>query len=176
MASHRELRAGAAVSNLGDLVGGISIETDGENSSQRLGHNFRAARIVGVDENKTCGRYNIHQAAEAEFDLIEIGIDVSMVKLDVIDDYGLRKVMKEFSALVEKRGIVLVSFNNEIARITKSCALAQISGDSTNQETRVAARFAEEPSHECGRRRFPVRPRNNNIAFALEKKILQCLR
>ena len=71
-----------------------------------------------------CARYNIHKTAETEFDFIEVGKDIGVVKLDVVDDDGLRKVMKEFGALVEKGGVVFVSFENEILRIAKGCALA----------------------------------------------------
>src|SRR6516165_8484470 len=158
MTSQGELRTSTAVADITDLVSGFFAETDREYSRQRPGHNFCAVWIVRVNENVSRARHNVHQTPETEFDLIETGENVSVVKLDVVDDDGLWQVMKEFGTFVEEGGVVLVSLKDEIVRITKSRALAQISGDSTDQKTRVAAGFTEEPGDQCGGGRFAVCP------------------
>ena len=110
-------------------MGGVFLETDSENLAERLRHHFRAVRVIGIDENRSSARHNIHQTPEAELDFVEVWKDIGVVKLDIIDDDGLGKVMKEFGPFVEKGRVVFVSFENEIVRIAKGRALRQVSGD-----------------------------------------------
>ena len=46
----------------------------------------------------------------------EIGVDVGVVELDVREDERVRKVVEEFGAFVEEGGVVLVAFDDEVAR------------------------------------------------------------
>ena len=46
--------------------------------------------------------------------MIEIAVNVGMVKLDAGQDHVVGAVMNEFRALVEERGIVLVSLQDDM--------------------------------------------------------------
>ena len=92
----------------------LLLETDGENLAEGFRHHIRAVRVVGVNENRTPARHNVDQTPKAGLDLVQVWKDIGVIKLNVIDDDGLGKVMKEFGALVEKSRVVLISFENEV--------------------------------------------------------------
>ncbi len=62
---------------------------------------------------------------------VEVGVDVRVVELDVVDDGDVRQVLQELRRLVEERAVVLVALDHEVAplphpvarrRARRSCA------------------------------------------------------
>ena len=80
-----------------------------EGVADALGHVFAA--VVGDDE--AAARNQIDEALEGGFHGVEIGVDVSVVELDVGEDERVGKVVEEFGAFVEEGGVVLVAFDDE---------------------------------------------------------------
>src|ERR1700686_1820268 len=163
------------VSNIRYPVGGVFLEPDSENLAERFRHDFCAVRVVRIDENRTSAGYNIYQTAEAEFDFVEAWEDIGVVKLDIIDDNGLGKIMEKFGPFVEKGCVLFVSFEDEIVRIAKGRALPQVSCDAADKKTGVARSFAKDPGDQRGRCRLSMRSSDHDIGFALEKEILKRL-
>ena len=50
---------------------------------------------------------------ELGLDGIQVGEDVGVVELEIIEDRGARMVMHELGTLVEKRRVVLIRFNHK---------------------------------------------------------------
>ena len=70
----------------------------------------------------------------------QIGEDVRMVELEVIQDHGIRPVMDEFCALVEERRIVLVSLDHEALAAAEPRRCSEICGNTADKEAGLEPR------------------------------------
>ncbi len=68
-----------------------------------------------VDHELPAARHGAHQIVELGFDGGEIGEDVGVVELQVVEHGGTRAVMHELGAFVEKGGVVFVGFDDKKA-------------------------------------------------------------
>jgi len=57
--------------------------------------------------------HGAQQLIELAADGGNVGIDIRVIEFQIIEDGGARPVVDEFGALVEKRGVVLVGFDDE---------------------------------------------------------------
>jgi hypothetical protein len=164
------------VSNILNPVGGVFLEPNRKNLAERVCYDFRAVRVIRIDENRSAAGHNIDQTPETEFDFIKVWKDIGVVKLDIVDDHGFGKVMEKFGPFIKKGRVVFVSFEDEIVRTAEGRALRQVSSDATDQKARVAGRFAKNPGDQRGGCGFSMRSRDHDIGFALQKEILERLR
>ena len=89
---------------------------------------------------------------KGSLDFAEAPKNISVVKLEVVDDNGLGQVVDELAALVEKRGVVFVALNNEPVAVGETCALAKVVWDAADEEAGVEAVMIEQPGEQrCGR-------------------------
>src|SRR4029450_450783 len=100
-------------------------------------------------------------------------IKYPVLELDVIPDDKLRKVVDKFRPLVEKRGIVFVSFNNEVLRVPQACALAQIDWDSANEKAGLKSGGLKNPREKRGGCRLAVGARDHQIVPSTEERLFQ---
>src|ERR671918_115896 len=84
--------------------------------------------------------------------------------------------MNEFRALVEKSGVVLVTFDHKIFRIVQTRALSEIFRESANEITRFAAGLFHDPDEQRRSGCFAMRPGDNQIVPAAQKIISQYFR
>src|SRR5213592_2706594 len=99
-----------------------------------------------------------------------------MVELDIVYDHHFRKIMNEFGALIEKRGVVLVTFNNEVLGIVQARALTEIFRQSANEITGLASGFLHNPGKQRRSGCFAVRSRDYEVVTAPQKIIFQNFR
>src|SRR5207237_10754028 len=83
--------------------------------------------------------------------------------------------MNEFGALVEKRGVVLVAFDDKIFRIVQARAFAEIFWNATDQVTGLASGLVHNPREQRRRRRLSVRTGDDEIVTSAQEMILQHL-
>ena len=76
---------------------------------------------------------------------------------------------EELRGLVEKRAVVLVAFDHELAPAAQAIAAAEVRRDPAHEHARVTPAGREQPRDEGGRRRLAVRPGHDNGASRPEE-------
>src|SRR5439155_16407591 len=133
--------------------------------AERLDARYRGRRqlarrgAVGADEQETTAWHEVDQPAKREPHGIEIGVDVSVIEFDVVDDGDVRQVLQELRRLVEERAVVLVALDQEIATLSDAVArsvIAQIGGDPAHEHARIQIPMRQQPSRQRRGRRLAV--------------------
>ena len=95
---------------------------------------------------------------KAEPHLVEIGVDVGVIELDVVDDGDVRQVLQELRGLVEVGAVVLVAFDHErfapcrsdsSRRRRRNCGRCRRSAPSGRRRQRSAATRQSRSSWSC---------------------------
>ena len=97
---------------------------------------------------------------ELALDGRDVGKDVRVVELEVVEDRHPRPVVDELAALVEERGVVLVRLHDEFPPATEPCRNAEILGHATDQEAGLAPGGLEQVRQDRARRGLAVGPRD----------------
>ena len=91
-------------------------------------------------------RHRAHEVMELPFDRGEVGEDVRVVELEVVEDRRARPVVHELRALVEERRVVLVGLDDEIACEPPSRAeMPKLRGTPPIRKPGLEARVLEDP-------------------------------
>ena len=153
--------AGVPVRLAGRRLGLVSIGKR-LHRRERLGRQLAHDRRIPARDQDSVLRNEVDEARERELVRLLVAIDVGVIELDVVDDRRVRQVVPHLRTLVEVRGVVLVSLNDEIMRARKSIGRPEVLSDSADQEARIEPRRLEHPRQErCGRR-LPVRARHRH--------------
>src|SRR5688572_20900873 len=126
-------------------------------------------RRIDADNEPTVSRNEIHQTREFPLDVVEVVVNIGVVKLDVVDDRDLGQVVHELRLLVEVGRVILVAFDDEMitAGDTKTCA--EVMYDATDEETRIEPADLTDPCGDARRCRFAVRPGDDKRSSAADK-------
>ena len=87
---------------------------------------FAAARqtarplAVGAEEQQSAARDQIDQPTKCQRHRLDIGIDIRVIELDVVDDRDVRQILQELGGLVEEGAVVLVAFDDKVATAAPS--------------------------------------------------------
>ena len=135
----------------------LDAATRAASQRQRLG-------VVGADQQQPAPRDQVHEAAEGHADRLEVGIDVGVVVLDVVDDGDVGQVFEELGGLVEERAVVLVPFDDELAAAADPVAAAEVLGDAADEHARVGAAMRQQPAGQRRGGRLAVRAGNDDRA------------
>ncbi len=114
----------------------------------------------------------MHEAAEGEHHRVEVGVDVRVIELDVVDHGDVGQVLQELGGLVEERAVVLVAFDDEVASLAEPIAgtvLAEIPGDAADQHARIDAAVRQQPAGQRRGRGLAVRAGDDDRPGAPEK-------
>ena len=68
---------------------------------------------IGTKQEEPTPGNEVHEASKCERDGIQVGVDVRVIELDVVDDRQVRQVLEKLRGLVEKRAVVLVALDDE---------------------------------------------------------------
>ncbi len=88
--------------------------------------------VIAPGDDSSTARNEIYQTAELQFDGGEIGINIGVIEFERSDDEFIGMVVQKFGALIEKRGIVFVAFEDNFVAAAKSVAAAEIFGDAAD--------------------------------------------
>ena len=159
----------------GDIAGDpivFGLETVSDDGAEGfLGDLARgfAGGSVAPDDDAAAARNEIDEALEGELIDVEVGVDVGMVELDGGDDEVIGLVVEEFCGFVPIGGIVFVAFENEFGTAGEAVALAEIFGDTADEEIRMLSRHVEDPGEHGGGGGFSVRAADDDGMLAGEK-------
>ncbi len=73
----------------------------------------REVRVVAVAQQQAVARDDPDEMRERFFDGVQVVKNIRVIEFEVVDDADLRLVMDELAALVEKRGVVFVTLDDE---------------------------------------------------------------
>ena len=176
LAEDGEGRHLASVVHLADVIAGIGRKTDLEHGGGTFLGQRAAVRVVSIEENHAFARHDLHEAAEAGHHVLEVAEDIRVVELDVVHDEQLGQVVDELAALVEKRRVVFVAFEDEVFRIPESATLSEIVRDAADEPRWLEAGRFENPGEErCGRG-FAVRAGDHEVVAPAQEENFQRLR
>ena len=97
---------------------------------------------------------------------VQILVDVSVIKFEIVDDEPVRPVVHKLGTFVEERCIVFISFDNEALAAAVSCGDAEIRGDATDKKPGFQAGLFEDPCQHTRSRRFAMRAGNGKNLLA----------
>ncbi len=152
---------GAFVAEAGETpvgFGGEAVTLDGaEGLCDALGD--VGAAVEGYDAS--AAGYEVDEAFEGGFDGGEVGVDVSVVELDVGEDGGVGEVVEELGAFIEECRVVLIAFEDEGLCGADFEAGAEVFGYASDEEGWgeggvLAAGDLEDPGEHAGCGGFSV--------------------
>ena len=100
---------------------------------------------VGDDHAVRCDA--LHAFAERVDDRVEVGVNIGVVELDVVDDQRVRAVVQELRSLVEERGVVLIALDDELRPVAELEVLIEVERNAAHNHARIAPRRFEQPRH-----------------------------
>ena len=92
--------------------------------------------LARVDDDAAVRRHRAHEVMELRLDGGQVGEDVRVVELEVVQHGGARAVVHELAALVEEGGVVLVGFHDEVGAGAQARGHAEILRHAADQEAR----------------------------------------
>ena len=99
----------------------------------------------------------------------DVGIDVGVVELDVVDHDRLGHVLEELRRLVEEGAVVLVALDDEVAAAAEPVARPEVGGDAADQQRRVEPRMRQYPRHQARGGRLAMRARRRRSGVASQR-------
>ena len=71
------------------------------------------ALFICIDHQSTTGGDGAHKMVELPLDSVQVVKNICVVEFEVVQNRGAGAVMDEFAALIKKRGVVFVGFNDK---------------------------------------------------------------
>ena len=114
--------------------------------------------VRAVDDQLPASRRAAQQQVELPHHRFQVGVDVGVVVLDIVDDHGAGAVVQEFRVLVEERRIVFVPLDDEVPAASQPRRAVEVSGRAADQKAGFQAGVLQQPGHHAGRGGLAVRP------------------
>src|SRR5205814_9278230 len=106
--------------------------------------------IIAICKEQSVAWNEPDKMFERGFDGFEVFENVRVIEFEIVDDGDFRQVMNEFAALIKKRGVVFVAFDDEPFAIGETRALAEIVWNAANEIARVEPVMLEDPREQGG--------------------------
>jgi hypothetical protein len=136
--------------------------------------------LGGIRQKQAIARQGTHQMVELRLDRRQIGEDVGMIELEVVQDRRSRGVVDELRSLVAESAIVFVGFNHKERRVLSSAGQprrnAEVPRHAADQEAGTQAGMLENPRQHGGRRGLAVRPGDGQHPASFQDMLGQPLR
>src|SRR5512139_383743 len=132
--------------------------------------------VGAVGDDEPVAGNGAHQVVELGLDGGEVGKDVGVVVLEVVEDDGTRTVVDELGALVEEGGVVFVGLDDEEGAVGQPRGHFEILRDAADQETGAQARIFEDPRQHGGGGGLAVGAGDGQHPFVLQNIVGQPLR
>ena len=111
----------------------------------------RQGGIATVHDDAALARNTAQQVVELGLDRAQVGKNIGMVELEIVEHGGRREVMNELAALVEKRRVVFIGLDDKGFARAQARGYAKIQRYATNEEPGILAGMIEDPrNHRCG--------------------------
>ena len=90
--------------------------------------------VIAIGQEQPIARDQIDQALERSLNGGQVLKNIRVIKLQVVDDGDLGKVVDELAPLVEKGRVVFVPFNDKPVAVREPRALAEVIGDAADKK------------------------------------------
>ena len=130
----------------------------------------------GIGHDPAGGRHDAHQMMKLSLDRRQIGEDVGVVELQVVENRRAWPVMHKLGPLVAERGVVLVRFDHKERRIGQPRRHTKVLRHTANQKARVEPAVFQHPGQQRGRRRLAMRARHAQHPLVSQHMVGQPLR
>ena len=137
---------------------GAVREAEGFDAAERALPERQRVGVVGAEQQQPPPRHEVHETAKRQADRLQVGIDVRVIELDVVDDGDVGQVLQELRGLVEEGAVVLVSLDHELAAAADAVAALEVLGDAADEHAGVRAAVRQEPPGQRRRRGLAMRP------------------
>jgi hypothetical protein len=129
------------------------IEADRDEASRGSGDRPRDGGVGGVGDDCSVGRHEPGEPGKDGHEALEVGVEVCVVELDVVQQQRPGPVVQELRPPVEESRVVLVSLQEKDGPRAVAEPPAEVLHLSTDEKPGVAPRVEQEPGEEsrCGR-------------------------
>src|SRR5262250_2024880 len=107
--------------------------------------------------------------------MIEITIDISVIKLHAGKNDVVRPVVQKLGSLIEEGAVVLVSFQNNILSASRIPSAIEVERYAPDKETGIQARSCKHPCSKRRSRGFTMGPGDHQGSPRLNEKQAQSL-
>src|SRR5882724_5973000 len=118
-----------------------------------------------IADNQARGWNGAYQMVELNFYCGQIGKNISMIKLQVIEYRGARAVVYKLGAFLEKCSVVFVCLNDKKRRVGQPCGDGKILRYATDQKPRVQSGIFQYPCQHRTGSGFTMRARHSQHPF-----------
>jgi len=108
-------------------------------------------------DDETVSRDAAYQMVKLPLNRGQVGKNVGVVEFQIIENRRARTVMDELGAFVEKRGVVLVGFDDEESAVAQPRGQAEVERNASDQKTGLESRAFENPGQHARCGGFAVR-------------------
>ena len=136
----------------------------------------RQRRIHAVGDEKARSRNGSNEMMKLLLDRSKIGEHVCVIELEVIQNRSFWVVMNKLGTLVEKSGVVFVSFDHKKPGIGQTGGSSEILRHATDKKARVLAGCLQDPRQHGGGGRFAVGAGDCEHPLSLQYVFCQPLR
>src|SRR5215472_2561 len=102
-----------AIANIKRLHSISFIKAETFHGTMRHMQQRRQVRVVAIAQQQAIAWNQPDKVFEGRLNRFQVSENVRVIELQVVNDGNLGQVMNEFAALVEKSGVVLVSFDDK---------------------------------------------------------------
>jgi len=114
--------------------------------------------------------------AEGFLDGGEIGVNVRVIELDVVEDDQFREIMEELAALVGKGGVVLVALQHPERALAVVTTPGEVDRDTPDEPTGLQAAFFQKKGQHGGSGGLAVGAGDDKVPAAVEEPAPEKLR
>ena len=151
------------------------FESEGELARARLFADIERLGKIGAYGEHAAFIHLIDQRAKRRLHVIEVAVDVGVIEFYRGDDRGVGAVMQKLRSLVEKRGVVFVALDDEVAAVAEAIVRTEIFRDAADHHRGIAARRVEHVRDHRGRGGLAMRSRHHQHALVLKEEMPQRL-
>jgi len=125
--------------------------------------------IVRIDQGEPVCRYLLKELAKGFLNGGEVGVDVSVVEFNIIENDEFGKVVDELASFIGEGGVVLVSFENPEGAGAVMASAGEVEGNSADEPAGMEACLFKKESEHGGGGGLAVGAGDDEIASFIEE-------
>ena len=138
-------------------------------------HPFHAG-LEAIRNDETVARNDPHQMMKLRLDGGQVGKDIGVVELEIVENRRARVVVDELGALVEEGGVVLVGLDHEESRCREPRRYAEVLGYAADEKSRLETAVLQQPGEHGGGGGLAVRAGHGQHPLVPQHVLVQPLR
>ena len=136
----------------------------------------REVGVGAVDHQQALARHRAYQVMELGLDRRQVGEDIGVVELEIVEDCRPRPVVDELAAFVEERGVVLVSLDDKERTVGEPRRDGKVLWHAADQEAGGQPGILEDPGQHRGGGGLAVRAGDGQHPLVAQHRLGQPLR